>query len=170
LLRDSGGAMVDVTVDNFQSVLDRLRVIVPTADFVSLDLEFTGLDHDSYGEAALPAGGSGAAGGCAAAGSAGSGSAAPSSGRSAESFDLEAEAQTKYAKLCEASSFLVVQARTNLVCPLSSRTPAPPIPTPKPAAHRGCAAVCAGGRVSRLQCRVGRWSCFAAVLPVGFFC
>ena len=38
--------MCDVTVENFEEALARLRAIVPNCDFVSIDLEFTGLDHD----------------------------------------------------------------------------------------------------------------------------
>lgn len=51
--------MCDVTVENFEEALARLRAIVPTCDFVSIDLEFTGLDHDSYGDEAA-GGGAGA--------------------------------------------------------------------------------------------------------------
>jgi hypothetical protein len=43
--------MVDVTVDNFEDALRRLQTLVPQCDFVAIDLEFTGLDHDAFGAA-----------------------------------------------------------------------------------------------------------------------
>ena len=114
--------MCDVTVDNFEEVLARIRAIVPTADFVSIDLEFTGLDHD-HGDLSTPSLSKAGDGGCAAAGAAAGGGAGggadlPAGELEAEPFDARAEAQTKYEKLCEATSFLVVQVSALLhVCP-----------------------------------------------------
>ena len=43
--------MVDVTVDNFEDALRRLQTLVLQCDFMVIDLEFTGLDHDAFGAA-----------------------------------------------------------------------------------------------------------------------
>ena len=88
--------MVDVTVDNFEEVLRRLRTLVPQCDFVAVDLEFTGLDHDAFG--AAEDAGSAAAG--AASEDAPDGAAGKSpAAESPAPFDLRKEAQAKYAKL-----------------------------------------------------------------------
>jgi hypothetical protein len=100
--------MVDVTVDNFEDALRRLRTLVPQCDFVAIDLEFTGLDHDAFGAAE---GGVADAAEPGASGAAGAPPSAPT-GAAAEQpapFDLRKEAQAKYAKLRDATEFMVVQ-------------------------------------------------------------
>ena len=107
---------VDVTIDTFDEALARLRALLPTADFVSIDLEFTGLDQDAFGDPAAPepppadgmpadvsAPGHGAAGGKAPA------AAVDESAPPTAPFDIGQEAQNKYAKMCAATKFLVVQ-------------------------------------------------------------
>jgi hypothetical protein len=110
--------MVDVTVDNFEDALRRLRTLVPQCDFVAIDLEFTGLDHDAFG-ATEAAGGGAADAAELAAGASGAAGPRPSAptGAAAEQpapFDLRKEAQAKYAKLRDATEFMVVQVG---VCP-----------------------------------------------------
>ena len=119
--------MCDVTVDNFEEALARLRKIVPQSDFVSIDLEFTGLDQDVYNDAAAssegaPAGepaasAAAAAGGAAAGAAAGSkwfgGAAGPDA---TAPYDLRKEAQAKYSKMRETTKFLVVQVCAAVKC------------------------------------------------------
>ena len=107
---------VDVTIDTFDEALARLRALLPNADFVSIDLEFTGLDQDAFGDPVAPetppadgmpgdgyAPGHGAAGGKAPA------AAVDESAAPAAPVDIGQEAQAKYAKMCAATKFLVVQ-------------------------------------------------------------
>jgi len=108
--------MCDVTVDNFEEALARLRTIVPQSDFVSIDLEFTGLDQDVYNDASASSEGAPAANaGDAAAGGAAAGSGSKWFGGGPSfpgaPFDMRKEAQAKYSKMCETTKFLVVQVR-----------------------------------------------------------
>ena len=115
--------MCDVTVDNFEDALKRLRKLIPQSDFVSIDLEFTGLDHDAFGAAdcgAAPqaassasngAGTAAVGAGCAAAGSADKSPAAAAVVSPATQFDVRNMAQAKYEKMSDATDFLVVQVR-----------------------------------------------------------
>ena len=115
---------MNVTIENFDKALLRLRALVPQSEFVAIDLEFTGLDQDSCGEteAPLPPPGSheALAGNAASAddprlppagskktGGAADNAACPASPSPA--LDLKREAQAKYAKMCETTKFLVVQ-------------------------------------------------------------
>ena len=110
--------MCDVTVDNFEEVLARIRAIVPNCDFVSIDLEFTGLDHGDLPKNSKTE--EGAEAGAAASECADPGAALPAEKLEAEPFDVKAEAQTKYQKFSEATSFLVVQVAFCPVMPLST--------------------------------------------------
>ncbi|KAJ1496421.1 ribonuclease H-like domain-containing protein [Baffinella frigidus] len=96
--------MVDVTVENFENVLEELRRLLPYAEFVAVDCEFTGVD---VGEGDHSAENFSASGGSASSGNSGDVS---MHGYATQ----EEEAQMRYEKMRAATSFLVVQVG---ICP-----------------------------------------------------
>jgi hypothetical protein len=97
---------MDVTVENFDEALATLKALVPNCDFVSIDLEFTGLDLDVSPEETGPGDESGASSTPAFSSTTGKSSASEHVPRP---FDLKQEAQAKYVKMRDATKFLVVQ-------------------------------------------------------------
>ena len=97
---------MDVTTENFDEALATLKALVPNCDFVSIDLEFTGLDLDVSPEETGPGDESGASPPPEFSSTTGKSSASEDVPRP---FDLKQEAQAKYVKMRNATKFLVVQ-------------------------------------------------------------
>jgi len=111
---------MDVTVENFDEALATLKALVPNCDFVSIDLEFTGLDLDVSPEETGPGDESGSGPPRALSEEPGGSGGSPpeffsTTGMSSASedvprpFDPKQEAQAKYVKMRHATKFLVVQ-------------------------------------------------------------